>query len=234
MVEPDRSVPTRRTVLSIAGAGILTGLAGCTGNGETPPEDDTGENGASSNDAGTDDADEDGTEGSDHESDDGDTNSSETSLEDPVEYPADATCPVCNMVPAEYPAWNAQLAHENGDRVFFDSSGCLAAYVAYPDRFDAPDSALDMAWVTGFETGVLLDASEAHFVRVNDPDHVDDVMRMNPTPFADRADAKAFVDEYETYDEDDIIGFDEFDRELAELYRARFLDDENGGMNHDE
>lgn len=127
-------------------------------------------------------------------------------------------------MPAAYPEWNAQLAHEDGTRAFFDSSGCLAAYKSYTDRFGGPDSPLQNAWVTGYETGELLNASEAFFVRVTNPDHVDDVMMRNPTPFADRSDAAAFVEKFEAYSEDDIITFDEFDRDLAMLYRKKFIE----------
>ncbi len=70
------------------------------------------------------------------------------------------------------------------------------------------------------------------FVRVTDPDHVDDIMMRNPTPFADRSDAESFVDEYDEYDEDDILEFESFDRELAEYYRGRFFE-ESDDEGHD-
>jgi len=160
------------------------------------------------------------------------TETTEADLSEPIEVPGDAECPVCNMIPAEYPEWNAQLVHENGHRAFFDTSGCLAAYKSDIDRFGGPESGLEAAWVTGFETGEFIEASEAFFVRVTDPDHVDDVMMRNPTPFSDRSDAEAFVDEFEEYDEDDIITFDEFDQDLAMLYRERFIEGD-GGMDGD-
>ncbi|WP_220132451.1 nitrous oxide reductase accessory protein NosL [Natronomonas sp. LN261] len=201
---------TRRDVLSVTGAGLLAGLAGCTGNGD-----------------GT----EDGTDGEGTETPAGDGEGTETpaddaeaSLGDPVEFPEDAECPVCNMMPAEHPEWNAQLAHENEDRAFFCSSGCLAAYVAYTDRFGGPDSPLHTAWVTGFETGDLLRTSDAYFVRVADPDHVDDIMMRNPTPFAGRSGAEAFVEEFDAYGDEDIITFDEFDEDLATFYREDLIE----------
>ena len=212
MGDTDRTVSTRRSVLAATGAGLVAGVAGCTGNGDSPSDDG-----------------EDGTEGgSDGGADDGgeetgDANG-EAALGEPVAFPEDVSCPVCNMMPAEYPAWNAQLAHTNGDRAFFDTSGCLAAYTAYTDRFDGPDADLEAAWVTGFETGDLLRASDAFFVRVTDPDHVDDVMMRNPTPFADRGDAEAFVEEFDAYGEEDIITFEDFDRDLATFYRERFIE----------
>lgn len=220
MVDTDRTVSTRRSVLAATGAGLIAGVAGCTGNGDAPA-DDGGNGTEDGSDGGADDGNE----------ETGDANG-EANLGEPVAFPEDVSCPVCNMMPAEYPAWNAQLAHANGDRAFFDTSGCLAAYTAYTDRFGGPDADLEAAWVTGFETGDLLRASDAFFVRVTDPDHVDDVMMRNPTPFADRDDAEAFVEEFDAYGDEDIITFEDFDRDLATFYRERFVEGD-GGMDGD-
>ncbi|TKR27747.1 nitrous oxide reductase accessory protein NosL [Natronomonas salsuginis] len=220
MVDTDRTVSTRRDVLAATGVGLLVGVAGCTGNGDAPA-DDGGNGTEDGSDRGTDDRNE----------ETGDSNG-EANLGKPVAFPEDVSCPVCNMMPAEYPKWNAQLAHTNGDRAFFDTSGCLAAYTAYTDRFGGPDADLEAAWVTGFETGDLLRASDAYFVRVTDPDHVDDVMMRNPTPFADRGDAEAFVEEFDAYGDGDIITFEDFDKDLAMFYRERFIQGD-GGMDGD-
>lgn len=197
----------RRTVLGTICAGTLVALAGCLG-------DDDSESGDES----------DGT-------DDGDSQETDTgemeSLDQPVDVPEGESCAVCNMAPAEHPDWNAQLVHGNEDRTFFCSSGCLAAYTAKPQQFDGPDSPIENAWVTGYETGDLLSAADAHFVRVTDSGHVDDIMKMNPTPFATRDDAVAFVDAFDAYGEDDIIGFDTFDMDLAVLYRGQFFDEDS-------
>lgn len=224
MADTDHTVSTRRDVLAVTGAGLLVGVAGCTGNGDTPA-DDGGDGTETGGDGG---GDEDADDGGDET---GDANG-EASLDEPVAFPEDVSCPVCNMIPAEYPPWNAQLAHANGDRAFFDTSGCLAAYTAYTDRFSGPDAELEAAWVTGFETGDLLRASDAYFVRVSNPDHVDDVMMRNPTPFASRGDAKAFVEQFDEYGDEDIITFGDFDQELAMFYRERFIEGD-GGMDGD-
>ena len=219
MSDMDHTVSTRRDVLAATGAGLLVGVAGCTGNGDAPADGGDGtENGSGEEEDG-------GTDGGGDET--GDANA-EADLGEPVAFPEDVSCPVCNMMPAEYPEWNTQLVHTNGDRAFFDTSGCLAAYTAYTDRFDGPDSDLEAAWVTGFETGDRLRASDAFFVRVTDPDHVDDVMMRNPTPFADRGDAEAFVEEFDAYGDGDIITFEEFDRDLAMFYRERFIEGDDG------
>lgn len=204
------STATRRGLLSITATGMLAGLAGCASDDESAAEgdeDDTDGEPAADTDEGGDDA------------------SPETSLNEPVAFPEDAECPVCGMMPADHSKWNAQLVHEDEHREFFDTSGCLAAYVAYTDRFGGPDSELAASWVTGFETGELIDATDAFFVRVSDPKHVDDIMGMNPTPFAERSDAEAFIDEFEEYSEEDIIRFSDFDKELAEFYRGQLINE---------
>ncbi|MFW5974122.1 MAG: nitrous oxide reductase accessory protein NosL [Natrialbaceae archaeon] len=199
----DRSRIDRRTVLGTLGTGTVIALAGCTGNGD---------------DADDEEADGDGTDPDGTDEDDG-----TEQLDQPADVPEEEPCAVCEMIAAEYPDWNAQLVHEDEERAFFCSSGCLSAYYADPTAFDGPDSPVANAWVTGFESGELLDAEEAHFVRVTDADDVDDVMMMNPTPFENREDAEAFVGEFEKYDEEDIIGFEDFDMDLAMLYREKFL-----------
>ena len=189
----------RRTVLRTAVTGVLLGAAGCMG--QTDPEAD-------------------GNTTDDNPADD------ETATQ-PNAIPADANCEVCNMVAADYPAWNAQLTHDTGDDAYFCSSGCLAAYTADPPRFDAPDAAINTAWVTEYKTESFIQASEAFFVRVADPAHVDDVMMKNPTPFATREDAVAFTESFDAYGEDDIRQFSDFDMELATFYREKFFEDED-------
>jgi nitrous oxide reductase accessory protein NosL len=149
-------------------------------------------------------------------------------LDEPTAFPDGEECAVCNMITAEHPKWNAQLVHEGGTRVYFCSSGCMAGYRVAPDEFGGPDASIAATWVTGHETRELIDASRAFFVRVTDSDHVDDVMMMNPVPFADRDDAEAFVASFDAYDEDDIIRLESFDRDLALQYRGRFFEDDNG------
>ena len=168
--------------------------------------------------------------------------SGEQQLDAPAEFPEDESCAVCGMVTPEYPEWNAQLVNEDGERVYFCSSGCLLAYYVDPEQFDGEEKPVENVWVTDYETGELIDGRECHYVRVTDPDHVDDIMMMNPTPFADRDGAEAFIDELNGefdagYDHDaDIITFDDFDMELAMLYRERFLageGDHEGHGDHD-
>lgn len=149
-------------------------------------------------------------------------------IDEPTDVPPGATCPVCNMIPAQYPDWNAQAVHEDGERAYFCTSGCMTAYYVVPERFDAPDAAITGVWVTDFETRDLIDGLEATYVLETDADRVDDPMMRNPIPFADPEDATRYVDQYDDLDEDDVVTIEAFDRDVAEAYRARFLADDDG------
>ena len=214
----DRQLATRRTVLGTVGVGATLTLAGCLGDDDD--DDDT-----------------EPTDGTDDATTGDDTDDAFEQLDSPTEFPEDEECAVCNMVTPEHPDWNAQLVNEDGTRVYFCSSGCMLAYYADPEQFDGDDEPVEHAWVTDYETGELIDAQDCFYVRVTDPEHVEDIMMMNPTPFAERGDAEAFVDQLNDefdagYDHDtDIITFDDFDMELAMLYRSNFFE-ENGGHDH--
>lgn len=205
--------PDRRAVLGTLAAGVTLGLAGCVGGDDDDPGDET--NG----------------------DDPGDET---TALDNPAEFPEDGECAVCNMNPAQHQDWNAQLVKTDETRVFVCSSGCLLAYVTNPEHFGGDDEAVENIWVTDYETGELIDGMDAYYARVEDPDHVDDIMMMNPTPFETRASGESFLEQLNTehdaaYDpEEDVITYDDFDHDLAVHYRANFFDDESddGGNDH--
>lgn len=211
----------RRRILYLIGAGSISGIAGCLDTQSTEADETAGDDESATPDP----------------ADAAPATDESTAAVDgiePVSVPVDRECAVCNMVPAEYPEWNAQLVHEQGDREFFCSSGCMAAYIADPPRFGGPDTAVESIWVTGFETGELYEATSVVFVRVTDSEHVDDIMGRNPIPFAERGDAEAFVTDFDAYDESDLLTIDAFDRELAEFYRSRFFaEEDNDDMEHD-
>jgi nitrous oxide reductase accessory protein NosL len=149
-----------------------------------------------------------------------------TALTDPASVPADASCAVCNMMPAKFPDYNAQLTVEAGDRVFFCSSGCLGAYYVDPGHFDSGHEGAAFAgvWVHDHETKEVIDATSAWFVRETNADRVDDPMQRNPLPFADREAAAAYVAEYDDLSEEDVLRLADFDMELATFYRGRFFE----------
>ncbi|WP_222844834.1 nitrous oxide reductase accessory protein NosL [Haloplanus rubicundus] len=154
------------------------------------------------------------------------TPTSTTARTDPAPVPAEASCAVCNMVPANFPDYNAQLTVEAGDRVFFCSSGCFGAYYVDPGHFEPSHEGTTFAglWVHDHETKELIDARSAWFVRETNADRVDDPMQRNPLPFADRADAEAYVAGYDDLSEADILRLDDFDTDLATFYRGRFFE----------
>ena len=187
---------TRRRLVAAASA-LTTGLAGCTGGddgGATPTATPS--------------------------------STSTTARTDPAPVPADASCAVCNMVPANFPDYNAQLTVEGDGRVFFCSSGCFGAYYVDPGRFEPSHEGATFAglWVHDHGTKALIDARSAWFVRETTADRVDDPMQRNPLPFADRADAAAYVTEYDDLSEADILRLADFDTDLATFYRGRFFE----------
>jgi len=156
---------------------------------------------------------------------DGVTGTQEPALDEPVDFPAESRCPVCEMKSANFPDWNAQAVHEDGTQVFFDTAGCLVTYYALPDEFAETDAPFVGVWVTDFETRELVDGTTAHYALETDSDRVDDPMRLNPAPFADRADAVAYVDAVDYLTTDDIVELDAFDRELVTRYRSQFVEE---------
>ena len=145
---------------------------------------------------------------------------------DPAPVPADASCAVCNMVPADFPDYNAQSTVEAGDRVFFCSSGCFGAYYVDPGHFESSHEGATFVglWVHDHGTKELIDARSAWFVRETNPDRVDDPMRRNPLPFADRTAAEAYVAEYDDLSESALIQLADYDTDLATCYRGRFFE----------
>ncbi|QRV15596.1 nitrous oxide reductase accessory protein NosL [Haloterrigena salifodinae] len=189
---PNRRPLERRRLLGLLGAGLLAGGAGCLGGDEG---------------------------GADEEDDERTVDPTlEHPGDEPVAFTDEQNCPICNMTPADYPNWHGQVAHEDGTGAAFDTPGCLFAYLV----ITTSDSPVAGAWTADFETGDLVDATEAHFVLITDETAVDDPMKINPRTFANRDDAVAFLEEYDAEDltEEDIVGFDEIDRETAEIYRG--------------
>lgn len=194
----------RRGLLGTLGVGITAGIAGCLG-GNQP----------GSNDGDTDD----GSSAQVYEP------TLEGVAEGPFEFPEGHRCAVCGMTATNY-FGKGQLVHENGLAAVFDSPGCLFAY----EVSSTPDSPVAGAWITDYETGDLIDATEAHFVLITDKEAAEDPMGIDPRSYADREDAVSFLEEWEAEDlspeEDIIVGLDDVDLELASIYRGTRLPDE--------
>lgn len=190
---------SRRSLLATLASGTTVAVAGCLGS-DTAESDDSAANGSTSTD--------DPPEFPDHP---GDT---------PIDPPEGRRCDgPCGMTPAAYPDSNAQLVHEGGEGVFFDSVGCLVAYRHDPTFYDGPESPIDRVWARDFGTEELMDAEDAVFVHDYDKDRHEEIMAHNPKPFADRDDAVDYVDTHDDLGENDIVELDFFGAEEAHGYR---------------
>jgi nitrous oxide reductase accessory protein NosL len=144
----------------------------------------------------------------------------------PPAVPEDANCAVCNMKPAKFPEYNAQLRYDAADARFFCSNGCLASFAAVPGHFDEAyaDASIAAAFVHDHDTTDWIDGQTASYVLEMDAERVDDPMRINPLAFDTEADATAYAEQYDDLTVEDVVGFDAFDRDLAEQYRASFFE----------
>ncbi|QFU83427.1 nitrous oxide reductase accessory protein NosL [Natronorubrum aibiense] len=187
----------RRRLLGLLGAGTAVGLAGCLGG--SGPSGDGGDSAGISYDPNVD----------EHPGD------------DPIEFADTQACAVCNMTPTDYPQWQSQLAHEDGTGAVFDTPGCLFAYLVATSS----ESPVAGAWTTEYGTTSLVDATEAHFVLVTDATAADDPMDINPRVFGDHDDAVAYLEEWDTEEltEDDIVGLEDVDFDIAAIYRGNRL-----------
>ncbi|WP_256290726.1 nitrous oxide reductase accessory protein NosL [Halobellus inordinatus] len=203
---------TRRRALGAGGAVLTLALAGCSGTGDggtTETETAT----TTQTDTATPTAEPTTTE------------TGEASLS-ALEVPEDANCAVCNMKPAKFPDYNAQLQYESAEPKFFCSNGCMASFAADPGHFEEAyaDASIAAAFVHDHDTTDWIDGLAASYVLEMDSERVDDPMRINPLAFDTEADATAYVEQYDDLTAEDVVGFDAFDRDLAEQYRASFFE----------
>jgi len=211
MIKEEDSVD-RRWVLGTIGIGAAAGLAGCLSNGD----DDTEETSDGEADNGEDEQDTD----------------DELTLSEPVEFPEnedEGVCAVCSMIAADYPDWNAQVVHEDGHREYMCSKGCLTAYYFAPEKFTSGDADEEIVgvWATCFQSGELIDGTEAYFVYEQERERQDFPMPMgSPLAFSNRDDAVSYVEDYDDLTEDEhIITLEDVDREVAEFYREPRLEE---------
>ena len=205
---------SRRALLVTGATGVVDGVAGCTTEAGT----DTETSAATATDS--------------RPSSDGpspEPTAEEAALTDPVQPTDDDRCAVCNMAPAKFPDWNAQLTLDvgGGRRAHFCSPGCLTAFAPAPDEFvdGAARAQLVGAWAHDHLSKRLVDATGAGWVLEVNADRIDAPMMANPLPFAERADALAYVDRYDDLTRHDVVGFEAFDVSLARRFRAKFLPD---------
>ena len=203
----------RRTVIATGVGAIAAGLAGCTG-GQTADEPSDGE-GTNSNE-----------EGAETDAPEGTETVDESAASEPIDpVPEDENCAVCNMMAAEYPDWNAQVSHEDNERAYFCSPGCLVAYYADPGHFEEGRLRDDVGgvWTRDADSAELIDGTAARYVLEMDADRIDAPMMRNPVPFESEDGALAYVDRYDDLTKHDIVGLDAFDVALARKYRMNAL-----------
>lgn len=192
----------RRTYLGISTAGGLSFLAGCLGGDE---REAAGER--------------------ESESDEDDFyNAAAVSIDDhpitdPVPFSDEHRCPVCNMQPIDWWIWAAQLAHDDGTGLFFETAGCLLAYRAVT-RSHPTEAPIERVWFTDFETGELFDAADGFLVEETDLEAQDEPMSGSPVPFSSRERAVSYVEDAEHLETDAIVTLDDVDRAFAEFYRG--------------
>ena len=186
----------RRALLGTIGVGSVAALAGCFGDDDdevTQPDGSAAENApAQSYD--------------------------DVPIDELADFPDDS-CEACAMRPADFPEWNAQLVHENGDRGFFCTPGCAVAYFTMPEAFGGPDAPVASFWMTGFETAEFIDAFEATYVLEHETGRIDQPMGRNPYPFENEDDAYGLVADYDHLEDEHVVTFEEVDEEVAKEYR---------------
>ena len=145
-------------------------------------------------------------------------------IDEPAPFEDDHACPVCGMPPASYRIWNGQIAHADGTGLFFDTPGCLLAYLVLPDEH-ATDEAVETIWFTDFETQDIFEVDDGYLVEETDMGRHSFPMGGSPIPFEARDDAEAYVEEHDLHD-DAVRTIDDVDRDFAEFYRGNRMPDE--------
>lgn len=80
---------------------------------------------------------------------------------DPVEQDR---CPVCNMIPARYPKFNAQLVTTDKKRFHFCSSQCLFLFLQEPGKYGAATAEVGDVWLHDQVSGRYIFAKNAYYV----------------------------------------------------------------------
>lgn len=105
--------------------------------------------------------------------------------------PKDAKCPVCGMLVAKYPDWNATLVYRNGTTVYFDGPKDLFSYYLSQHRYVPVKKGTDIAAMTvkDYYSLAPIDARQAYFVVGS---NVLGPMGKELVPFARKSDADGF------------------------------------------
>lgn len=155
------------------------------------------------------------------------TGGTDVPLEEPVDVTDDDRCAVCNMKPAMYPEWNAQLSLELPDqpRAHFCSPGCMVAARASPGEFFDGATRDDIVgfWSRDYASKELVDATNTNWVLELNADRIEAPMMRNPLSFENEDDALGYVEQYDDLTKHDVVSLATFDLPLAHTFRAKFL-----------
>jgi copper chaperone NosL len=105
--------------------------------------------------------------------------------------PKDAKCPVCGMIVAKYPDWNASVVYRDGMTAYFDGPKDLFSYLLNPRKYDPGKKRADIATIAvkDYYSLATIDARQAYFVAGS---NVLGPMGKELIPFAKKTDADGF------------------------------------------
>ncbi|NOZ77409.1 MAG: hypothetical protein GXO65_07095 [Euryarchaeota archaeon] len=134
------------------------------------------------------------------------------------------TCPICGMMPAKYPDWNAQIVFTDGSVVHFDSPKDMLKYYHGLDNMGMDKTwvedpgTIKALYVKDHDSKEYIDAKTAHYVNGSD---VQSPMGEDLVPFADHMAAMDFTKEHGG----NIIGFDDITKDILKGLKMKM-----GGM----
>jgi len=105
--------------------------------------------------------------------------------------PKDAKCPVCGMLVAKYPNWNAAIGYRDGHIAYFDGPKDLFTYYLSPRKYEPSRNRADIVSLTvkDYYSLASIDGRQAYFVVGS---NVLGPMGKELIPFAQKADAEGF------------------------------------------
>jgi nitrous oxide reductase accessory protein NosL len=101
-------------------------------------------------------------------------------------------CPVCNMIPANYPKWRTQITFKDGAIAAFDSPADMFRFLGNMAKYDSKHTSADIAeiQVTDFIKKSRIDARRAAYVSGSS---ARGPMGPDLPAFGNKADADFFV-----------------------------------------
>jgi nitrous oxide reductase accessory protein NosL len=84
----------------------------------------------------------------------------------PISSGKELRCPVCGMIPANYPKWRTQITFRDGAVTAFDSPAEMLRFLGNMAKYDSKHTSADIAEIqaTDFIRKSLIDARRASYV----------------------------------------------------------------------